>query len=249
MLRMQWFKENYLKRFDKSQTITVLDVGSQCVPGQADTYKIFFNETPFKYVGLDMIEGHNVDIAVKHAYQWDEVPNNFCDVLISGQMLEHVEFPWFTMSEIARVVKPNGLICLIAPSMSTLHRYPVNCQNYFSDGLIALARFTKLIVLHASTNYAPIKSSIEWYDMWAQDSILIARKPDNWEALTFDKKNYVCEPANLEEMATGLIPMEKQEWYPKQEWYTGLKIKKYLRIIFWPVVYLKRLILKIVQKK
>ena len=210
MLRMQWFKENYLNNFDEKEVITVLDVGSQCVPGQADIYKIFFKEAPFQYIGLDMIEGYNVDIVVKHAYQWDEVPNDFCDVLITGQTFEHIEFPWFTIQEIARVVKPNGIVCIIAPSMCALHRYPVNCQNYFSDGLIALAKYAGLDILHVSTNCAPVGASFEWYNKEIQDTILIAKKPNHWKPEVFDKVNYNCEPADLEKMATGLVSIKQQ---------------------------------------
>jgi SAM-dependent methyltransferase len=226
---MKWFKENYLNDFDKNQTITVLDIGSQCVPGQLDTYKVFFNEPPFKYIGLDMIEAHNVDIVVKSAYQWDEVPNNFCDVLISGQMFEHVEFPWFTILEMVRVLKPNGLICILVPSMQGLHRYPVNCQNYFSDGMIALAKYADLAILHASTNYAPVKAGVEWYDMDVQDTKIIDKKSHDWKVKNFDKVNYSCEPADLEKMATGLIPMEKQEWYKKWQ------VKTYFKTMLKPV--------------
>jgi SAM-dependent methyltransferase len=214
MLRMQWFKENYLNHLNENQTVTVLDVGSQCVSEQIDTYKILFNKPPFKYVGLDMMEGNNVDIVVKKAYQWDEVPDNFCDIIITGQTFEHIEFPWLTIAEMARVLKTNGLMCIIVPSMQALHRYPVNCQNYFSDGLIALAKYTGLSILHTSTNYAPIKASLEWYYRGTHDSMLIAKKTDEWKADLFDKTNYICVPADLEKMATGLVSLEKQgKWY------------------------------------
>jgi len=204
MLRMQWFKENHLGNLDKTQMTTVVDVGSQCVCGQ-ENYKTFFTESHFKYIGVDMTEGYNVDIVLKRAYQWDEIPDNFCDVLISGQTFEHIEFPWFTICEMARILKPNGIICIIVPSMQNLHRYPVNCQNYFSDGLIALAKYAGLKIIHASTDYAPVDATREWHST-IQDSMLIATKPSDWRPDSFDKLNYVCEPADLEKMATGLVP-------------------------------------------
>ncbi|MDR2439621.1 MAG: class I SAM-dependent methyltransferase [Planctomycetaceae bacterium] len=209
MLRMQWFRDNYCNKLNPNNTITVLDVGSQCVPGQSETYKVFFSEPSFKYIGLDMTEGYNVDIAVKRPYQWDEVPDNFCDILISGQVLEHVEFPWFTIAEMARVVKPHGLICIIAPSMSKLHRFPVHTQNYFSDGLIALAKYAGLNVIHASTNYAPLNAPLEWYSKTG-DTILIAQKTENWNPNAFDKVNYVCKPTDLNKIATGLVSLKNQ---------------------------------------
>jgi len=218
MLRMQWFKENYLKNLKKKQII-VVDLGSQCVPGQKDTYRVFFSDGKFKYIGVDMIEGYNVDVVIKHTYQWDEISDNFCDVLISGQAFEHIEFPWITISEIARILKPNGIICIIAPSMAKLHRYPVHCQNYFSDGLIALAKYAGLKVIHASTNFAPIGATIDWYGGtdgdFSEDSILVASKPPDWKPNNFNKLNYICEATNLTKMATGLIPMEMQEFFLK----------------------------------
>lgn len=219
MLRMQWFRENFFNDIAANgEAITVLDLGSQCVPDQSLTYKTLFNNKPFKYVGLDMVEGYNVDIVLKNAYCWDEINNDSADVLISGQVFEHVEFPWITISEIARVVKPNGLICIIVPSMQPFHRYPVNCQNYFCDGMIALSKYAGLEVLHASTNRAPVNAPVKWYNRGTKDTMLIARKPVNWIAKSFDIKNYVCEPADLEKMGGELIPLIEQPWY-KKAWF------------------------------
>jgi len=214
MLRMQWFKQNYLCNLDVNHTTTVVDLGSLCVPGQENTYKFLFDKPWFNYIGLDLTGGYNVDIVLKNAYQWDEVSDNFCEVIISGQVFEHVEFPWLTIQEMARILKPNGLLCIIVPSMQKMHRYPVSCQNYFSDGLIALAKYTGLKVLHASTNCAPPRASIEWYNKF-QDSMLIATKPSDWKPNDFDKQNYICVPADMEKMASGLVPMEKLPRYKK----------------------------------
>jgi len=206
---MQWFKENFLQGLEENQVVIVLDVGSQCVPGQADTYKVYFDEPQFQYIGLDMAEGYNVDIAVRNAYRWDEVPDDFCDVLISGQAFEHIEFPWFIVSEIARVLKPSGMVCIIAPSTAVLHRYPVHCQNYFSDGLIALAKYAGLEVIHASTNLAPEGADDEWYSRF-QDSMIVARKPQNWKKDYFSQSNYKYEPTDMKKLATDLIPIHQQ---------------------------------------
>jgi SAM-dependent methyltransferase len=110
-----------------------------------------------------MVEGPNVDIAVKSPYKWNEINDNYCDVVISGQAFEHIEFPWITISEITRIVKPCGLVCIIAPNGLGLHRYPVDCWRYYSDGMIALAKYAGLEVLHVSVNQAPKNASLEWY--------------------------------------------------------------------------------------
>jgi len=81
----------------------------------------------------------------------------------------------------------------------------VNCQNYFSDGLIALAKYAGLKAIHASTDYAPVGATMAWHSL-SQDSMLVATKPADWQSNSLDILNYVCEPADLEKMATGLVP-------------------------------------------
>ena len=226
MLRMKWFKEYYCS--DGDNTKVVLDVGSYCCIEEHPTYHSFFNDKSFKYVGLDMVEGPNVDIPVKRSYKWDEVSDDFCDILISGQVFEHIEFPWITMMEIVRVVKPNGLICIIAPNGLGMHRAPVDCWRYYSDGMIALAKWTGLEILHVSTNLAPQGSGEQWYGEW-QDCMLIARKPEG-TIKKIDFTEYVCEPIDLEKIATGFVPMNKQKWYFQY------RLKQYFRSIFRPII-------------
>ena len=215
MLRMQWFKDSFIVKLETDK-VSVLDVGSQCVPEQVNiaTYKTLFTDQRYAYTGLDMTNGFNVDVVVRQPYDWAEISSDSFDVVISGQVLEHVEFPWLTMSEIARVLKPEGLVCIIVPSMQQLHRHPVNCQNYFADGLIALSKYTGLDIIHASTNCAPLGAGLEWYSESEQDTILIARKPQDWNKSSLNLENYILVPSDLTKVATGLITLENQPYYP-----------------------------------
>ena len=190
-----------------------------------------------------MVDGNNVDILLKTPYHWEEISDNFCDVLICGQVFEHIEFPWLIFSEIARVVKPNGIICIIVPSMSGLHRYPVNCQNYFSDGMIALAKYEGFKIMHASTNLAPVNAPVSWYGS-SEDTFLVSIKPENWKANSFIKEKYICNPANLEDAATGFISMEKQNWYKNYQ--KTKKLKILMKLIFNPIINILKL-LKIIK--
>lgn len=86
----------------------MLDVGSQEVPGQENTsYKKLFSGS-IKYIGCDMVKGNNVDIILPSPYDWKNIRANQYDIVISGQMLELVEFPWLTLLEMARVLKLGG---------------------------------------------------------------------------------------------------------------------------------------------
>lgn len=194
---------NYLNNAKEAK---ILDVGSYNVNG---CYREIFQDAKFEYTGLDMEPGPNVDLVPKSPYSWSELANDSFDVVISGQALEHIEFFWITMSEIVRVTKEGGLICLIAPNGFGEHRYPVDCWRFFSDGMVALARFTSLEVLHAHTNAAPTKEDQDWFSSNCADTMLIARKPYSGTTRIVDASNYTCVPANLKALRQSFITMEE----------------------------------------
>tara|TARA_R110002060_G_scaffold66712_4_gene75492 strand:- start:705 stop:1217 length:513 start_codon:yes stop_codon:yes gene_type:complete len=168
MKNMNIFVKKYLTEH-KNKKLRILDIGSQQI-GAHQTYKTFFNNSNWEYVGVDIVAGNNVNIVLSDIYSWKEVEDNFADVIISGQAFEHIEYIWLTMKEVERVVKPGGLICLIAPSAGVEHRYPVDCWRIYPDGFRALAKYVGLetISAYADQNEPPWK-----------DCVLIARKPDN----------------------------------------------------------------------
>jgi SAM-dependent methyltransferase len=204
---MQWFVENYASKIDKTE-ITVLDVGSYDVNG---TYRPLFDQQKFVYTGLDMEKGPNVDIVLKSPYDWDNIETDSFDVVISGQAFEHIEFFWKTMEEMTRVLKKDGLLCLIAPNGFIEHRYPVDCYRFFTDGMIALARYVSIEPLHAHTNCGPNEQAVDWYSDTCADSMLIARKPYSGQAQHPDFKTYKCIPENQGPLRSGLLPKVKSK--------------------------------------
>ena len=199
---MKWFVENYVSK-EPGSRVKVLDVGSYDVNG---SYRHLFHEDRYEYVGLDMEKGPNVDIVLKSPYNWEEVKTDTFDVIISGQAFEHSEFFWVTMSEMVRVLKKDGLMCIVAPFGFPEHRYPVDCYRFLSDGMVALARYVSLEILHTHTNCAPTPESSDWYSDNCADSILIAQKRYEGAVRYLDLNSYVCHPANQEELRSGLYP-------------------------------------------
>lgn len=148
--KMEWFKKTYLSTSSK---IDVLDVGSLDGKGN-NNYSDIFDEKNWTYTGLDFQGGNNVDIVVTDIYNWFEVEDNSYDVVISGQFFEHLEFFWLTMSQIERVLRPGGYVCIIAPSSGPRHggESMPNCYLFYEDGLRAMAKYVDLEVLHASVD-------------------------------------------------------------------------------------------------
>ncbi len=169
--KMYWFKETYLENNNKLP-LKILDLGSMDVNG---SYKECFKNSQWSYIGLDLAIGKNVDIVLKNPYVWKEIKTASFDVLISGQAFEHIEYFWMVMFEIARVLKQNGLCCIIAPSSGPEHRYPVDCWRFYPDGFSALARMVDFEILELRTEWGVNSEYTDCSNNW-HDTIMVARK-------------------------------------------------------------------------
>lgn len=189
--RMEWFIKNYLEKIP--HRLSVIDIGSCDTNG---TYKQFFDQSKYCYTGLDIEKGKNVDMVPKHPYKWTEIEDEAFDVVISGQLFEHIEFFWLTMAEMARILKKGGYIAIITSKNSVLHRYPINCYHFETDGMIALARYCNLDILHASTDLSPNTDPVWHIPKHAEDSFLIAQKPLDWTGM-LNINTYTFTPSIL----------------------------------------------------
>lgn len=173
-LRMEYLVKHYAPFFaaDKER-ISVLEIGSCDAEG---SYRKLFDNCHCSYTGLDMEHGPNVDVVPEDIYHWAEIEDESFDLVISGQVFEHIEYPWLTMEEIARVLKPSGFCVIIAPNSGREHKAPKDCYRYFADGLTALAKWAGLKVRHVSVAGVPgDENSGAWVSDW-NDGCLVAQK-------------------------------------------------------------------------
>lgn len=119
MLLMTGFRDRYLSQI---QGASILDVGSRGVRN----YRRLF-EPAFKYVGMDIIPGPNVDII-----GFEDIDIAF-DVVISGQVMEHVKRPWEWLKLLTSYF--TKYICIIAPHTWKEHKYPLDTYRYLTDGM------------------------------------------------------------------------------------------------------------------
>lgn len=168
---VQSFCKKHLSQLEHS-SLKIFDIGSQDVNG---SYREIFSKPNWAYVGVDMAEGKNVDLVLKNPYHWREIKSGSADVVVSGQAFEHIDFFWHSALEMSRILKPNGLCCLLVPSSGPEHKYPIDCWRFYPDGLRAIARYAGLEVISAYTDWDG--SGGEGAQMW-RDSVLIARKPN-----------------------------------------------------------------------
>jgi len=149
LIIMYDFFKKYLKPGD-----SILDVGSRLSEYGSPSYKDVLELTQIKalYTGLDIEGGDNVDVVLEKPYEFPLI--DAChDIVISGQMLEHCEFFWLTFKEMARVLKPGGYMCVIAPKLQKQHRFPVDCWRFQPDGMLALAKWAGITCLRATADH------------------------------------------------------------------------------------------------
>lgn len=210
--KMRLFVEQYLGA-RRGEPLVIHDLGSQDVNG---SYRDLFDSPNWRYTGLDMVPGDNVDLVLKTPYTWREVASGSVDVLVSGQAFEHIRYVWITMLEVARVLRPGGLCIVIAPSSGPEHRYPVDCWRFYPDGMASLARFAQLDPVQVKTQWQD-EGHDDGSDVW-HDSVLVCRKPDHgpWWNLKSALKRWLqhrslvqglSDPAPLPEAAALRVAM------------------------------------------
>ena len=175
--RMSAFRDAYLGAF-ADQPLKILDVGSGSIGGDAG-YRPLFQTAPWEYVGLDVAAGPNVDIVATNPYEWSAIADGAFDVVISGQAFEHIEWPWLTIREIARITRGNGLVAITAPSAGPVHRFPLDCWRYYPDGLPALASYGgfRLLERFWDNGYAYPENA-----MWGDAFVVLQRPARTHEA-------------------------------------------------------------------
>ena len=124
----------FFKAYAQNATgLTILDIGSQDVNGSLRSVAPEQNT----YIGIDFMEAKGVDVVITDPYALP-FEDNTADIIVSSSCFEHAEFFWLLFNEAMRLLKPNGLLYINAPSNGDFHRYPLDCWRFYPDSGIAL---------------------------------------------------------------------------------------------------------------
>lgn len=134
LILMRYFRDKYLLDIPGA---SVLDIGSMRHKKHR-TYRRLFPD-PFKYTGMDVVAGQNVDIV-----GFDNIKEQY-DVVISGQVMEHVKRPWEWLKSLTKYYLK--YICIIAPTTSKEHKYPIDTYRYFPDGMQDLFEYANINIV------------------------------------------------------------------------------------------------------
>jgi SAM-dependent methyltransferase len=87
-----------------------------------------------KYLGVDL----EMNPAAEHHIDFDSkttLPDNYCDIILSNQVLEHVDTPSGYLQEALRILKPGGTIILTTHGYWFYHPTPNDYWRWTSAGL------------------------------------------------------------------------------------------------------------------
>ena len=90
-----------------------------------------------EYVGFDYYPGPNVDVS-GDAHRLSDLVQGRYDVIYSTAVFEHLAMPWVVAEEIARVLKPGGLVFIETHFSYSSHERPWHFFQFSDMGLRAL---------------------------------------------------------------------------------------------------------------
>jgi SAM-dependent methyltransferase len=159
---------------------TVIELGSQDVNGSVRS--IFNNDPTVAYTGVDYVPGNGVDLVLTDPYKLP-FEDSSVDFIITSSVFEHVEMFWVMYLELIRILKPDGLLYINAPSnVFAYHRHPVDCWRFNPDAGEAMATWGR----HSGYNCALVESFVGhkiddgWHDFVSvtiKDSTFIGEYP------------------------------------------------------------------------
>jgi SAM-dependent methyltransferase len=142
--------------------LKVLEIGPAGIPS---AYQRIINNPTIEWHTLDIEETFpGLTYIVKEEYRYPLHDQSY-DIIISGQVIEHVKKIWLWLPELRRILKGGGTLIIISPISWPYHEFPVDCWRIFPDGMKALCETSRLSVVeshfesieaeHFSNTYTP----------------------------------------------------------------------------------------------
>jgi SAM-dependent methyltransferase len=122
----------YVAPLQQTELVAV-DMGCGVMP-----YRSLFTPLVSKYIGADLSSNPQADICMDQATAAIALEADSVDLILSTQVLEHVENPELYLAEARRLCKPDGLLILSTHGHWVYHPTPQDYWRWTSMGLCKL---------------------------------------------------------------------------------------------------------------
>lgn len=126
------YREVIPKYLEKGKHFKLLDFGCGMKP-----YKYLFEGFEVEYVGADIGDNPHAEIRIEPGEKVPIKDYEF-DIIISSQVMEHVEDAPSYLQECRRLLKQNGMLFLSTHGTWQYHGHPYDYQRWTSYGLKSL---------------------------------------------------------------------------------------------------------------
>jgi SAM-dependent methyltransferase len=111
-----------------------LEIGPNKFPS---TYQEIVDNDTITWETLDIFECSNLTYVAANEYEFP-IPDETFDIVLSGQVIEHVRKIWIWMKELSRVCKRGGWVITVNPVSWRYHEAPIDCWRIYPEGMKAL---------------------------------------------------------------------------------------------------------------
>jgi SAM-dependent methyltransferase len=125
--------EKYARGYFKP-SMRVLEIGPGDIPS---TFQRLIGDSSIFWHTLDITDDPMLTYRALSEYEFP-VESASYDLVLSGNVIEHVRKIWVWLPELARVCKPSGLVVTINPVSWPYHEAPIDCWRIYPEGMKAL---------------------------------------------------------------------------------------------------------------
>ena len=177
--------EKYAKKYFRPG-MRVLEIGPD---GRISSYQLFFRSEikcwrkSIQWDTVDVYQDPNLTYVAVDEYSFP-ISDALYDIVLSGNVMEHIRKPWIWIKEVARVCKKEGLVITITPVSWPYHEAPIDCWRVYPEGMKALYEEAGLEVIESTFDSLEVSSyrcsipgrSPEWQSRsWRVTSQLLGR--------------------------------------------------------------------------
>ncbi|MCA9045585.1 MAG: methyltransferase domain-containing protein [Planctomycetaceae bacterium] len=138
----------------------VLEIGPDGFPS---TYRKLIDNSTLQWETIDILDDERLTHKAIDEYNFG-LPDNAYDIVVSGQVIEHVRKTWRWIREVSRVCKPGGCVVTVNPVSWGYHEAPIDCWRIYPEGMKSLYDEAGLEVEHCvAESLEPLSRRVSQY--------------------------------------------------------------------------------------
>jgi SAM-dependent methyltransferase len=134
--------QKYAREYFRSGA-RVLEIGPDGFPS---AYQSLVGSPGIAWETIDVFKDARLTYSATSEYEFP-VESDKYDIVVSGQVIEHVRKVWVWMREVSRVCKTGGIVITVNPVSWPYHEAPFDCWRVYPEGMKALYEDASLEVI------------------------------------------------------------------------------------------------------